>query len=183
MKRALPLPDRFVEVLQRIPGFLDLTTGFTLCPECERCERSVVFLTPAEQRNARRAGLPLYRHNGTAQGAATAWNRLSCDCPFYESATVTCGIYPQRPLICQLFPLDILAGDDGRYWWVVYEACEEVRRGKLQGRLDELRDLAREIDRRMPWELKEAFVNDADGAVDEPEFTRRPIHYLCPVDR
>ncbi len=178
MKRAPPLPDPFVEELQQIPGFLELTTGFTLCAECARCERSVVYLTPAEQGQARGAGLPLF-----GSGLTAMWNRLGCDCPFYEAATVSCGIYVHRPLICRLFPLDILAGDDGQYWWVVYEACEEVRRGKLRSKLVELRRLAAEIDRRMPRHLKEAFVSDADRAVDEPEFASRPIHYLCPVAR
>ncbi len=178
VKRAPPLPEPFVEELQRIPGFLELTTGFTLCPECARCERSVVYLTPAEQAHAREGGLPLF-----GGGPTRTWNRLGCDCPFYQATTLTCGIYAQRPLICRLFPLDILAGDDGEYWWVVYEACEEVRRGKLKDRLAELRELAQEIGRRMPMHLKDAFVSDADGAVDEPEFSSRPIHYLCRVDR
>lgn len=174
---ARPLPDPFAAELRSIPGFLELTTGYTLCPECERCERSVVYLTPAEQRVARDAGVRVYGH-----GPATRWNRTGCKCPFYQQATYSCQIYPDRPLICHLFPLDILEHErDGGFWWVVYGACEEVRRGRLAGRLEELRRLAAEIDRRMPLELKHAFMADADGAVFEPEFYRFPIHYLIPV--
>ena len=44
MGRYSMLPDPFVAELRSIPGFLELTTGYTLCPECERCERSVVYL-------------------------------------------------------------------------------------------------------------------------------------------
>ena len=171
------LPDPFVAELRTIPGFLELTTGYTLCPECERCERSVVYLSPQEQKAARRLKLPLY-----GQGFATRINRRGCRCPVYHPATFACQIYPDRPLICNLFPLDILENDeDGRYWWVLFGACEEVARGKLHGRIEELHALAAEIDRRMPPDLKLAFMSDADGAVFEPEFYRHPIHYLLPV--
>ncbi len=177
MGRHFSLPDPFVAELRTIPGFLELTTGYTLCGECERCERSVVYLTPREQVSARGLDLRLY-----GKGAATRINRQGCRCPFYDQATYGCEIYPDRPLICNLFPLDILENEaDGRYWWVAFGACEEVARGKLRGRVEELRALATEIDRRMPIGLKQSFMADADGAVFEPEFYRHPIHFLLPV--
>ncbi len=177
MGRYTTLPDPFVTELRTIPGFLALTSGFTLCPECERCERSIVYLTPGEQGAARTAGLRLY-----GRGGATHLNRQGCKCPFYDRATFGCQIYPDRPLICNLFPLDILEHEDeGGYWWVVYGACEEVARGKLRNQLEHLKALAVEIDRRMPLQLKRSFLADADGAVFEPEFYRHPIHYLLPV--
>jgi|GEM_PF-805462 len=173
------LPDPFVAELRTIPGFLELTTGFTLCSECERCERSLVYLTQAEQTAARRAGMRLY---GT--GGAARWNRSGCKCPFYDQATFGCEIYANRPLICNLFPLDLIEHEeDYTFWWVAYGACEEVRRGKLAGRLAELTSLAREIDRRMPMELKRAFLDDSAGAVWEPEFYRHTVHYLFEVER
>jgi Fe-S-cluster containining protein len=173
------LPDPFVAELRRIPGFLELTTGFTLCSECERCERSLVYLTQAEQTAARRAGIRLY---GT--GGATRWNRSGCKCPFYDQASFGCEIYANRPLICNLFPLDLIEHeDDYTCWWVAYGACEEVKRGKLAGRLADLTTLAREIDRRMPLELKRAFLDDTPGTVFEPEFYRHPVHYLFEVPR
>ena len=46
MARHTIVPDPFVQVLEALPGFHALTAGFSLCPECERCERSVVYLTP-----------------------------------------------------------------------------------------------------------------------------------------
>ena len=177
MTRFSILPDPFVAELRTIPGFLELTTGYTLCPECERCERSVVYLSPREQVAARRLGLKVY-----GQAGATRLNRQGCKCPFYAPATFGCQIYPERPLICNLFPLDILNHEsDGRHWWVAYGACAEIQRGKLKGKLSQLRALASEIDRRMPADLKEAFIADAAGAVYEPEFYRHPIHYLLPL--
>ena len=177
MTRYSSLPDPFVTELRTIPDFLELTTGFTLCPECERCERSIVYLTRREQPAAAALGLHLY-----GRGAATRINRQGCKCPFYDPATFGCEIYAHRPLICNLFPLDILENEaDGRYWWVAYGACEEVARGKLRNKLGRLRTLAEEIDRRMPLELKRSFMDDAAGAVYEPEFYRHPIHYLLPV--
>jgi Fe-S-cluster containining protein len=177
MGRYSTLPDPFVAELRTIPGFLELTTGYTLCAECERCERSVVYLSPRERQAARALDLRLY---GT--GAATRINRQGCRCPFYDQPSYGCRIYPDRPLICNLFPLDILENEsDGRYWWVAFGACEELARGKLRGRIEELRRLAVEIDRRMPLALKQSFMEDADAAVFEPEFYRHPIHFLLPV--
>jgi len=177
LSRFTKLPDPFVAELRAIPGFLELTTGYTLCSECERCERSVVYLTPGEQVSARVLGLRLY-----GGGAATRINRQGCRCPFYEPTSFSCEIYADRPLICNLFPFDLIEReDDGSHWWVLFGACEEVRRGKVRGRLAEARRVAAEIDRRMPQALKEAFVADAVGAVYEAEFYRHPIHYLLPL--
>ncbi len=177
MSRYTPLPDPFVQELLEIPGFLEFTEGFTLCPECERCERSVVYLTPKEQVAARSVGLKLY-----GKGAATRMNRHGCKCPFYAGAAGGCREYQNRPLICHLFPLDIVEHeDDGGYWWVLFGACAEVARGKLMGRVEEARRLAREIDRRMPEELRRAFMADAGDAIFEPVFYESPIHYLLPL--
>lgn len=179
MSRYRILPDPFVAELERIPGFLELTSGFTLCPECERCERSLVYLTPREQARAKELGLRLY-----GQGSASRMNRQGCRCPFYGGPESGCRNYADRPLICNLFPLDILEHEEEeRFWWVAYGACAEVARGKLRNRLGELKALAAEIDRRMPLDLKRAFMADAEGAVYEPEFYRHPIHYLLPVGR
>lgn len=177
MARYTALPDPFVKELVGIPGFQELTSGFTLCPECERCERSVVYLTPSEQERARTLDIRLY-----GKGAATRMNRQGCRCPFYGGADQGCLHYQARPLICHLFPLDIVEHEqDGAHWWVLFGACEEVARGRLQGRLEEARRLAREIDRRMPDDLRRAFMADAAGAVFEPVFYQHPIHYLLPL--
>jgi len=177
MSRHTPLPDPFVQELQGIAGFREFTEGFTLCPQCERCERSVVYLTPAEQASASAAGLRLY-----SKGAATRLNRHGCKCPFYAGAERGCRIYPDRPLICHLFPLDVVEHEaDGSYWWVLFGACAEVERGRLMGKVEEARRLAREIDRRMPEELRQAFMADAGDAAFEPVFYESPIHYLLPL--
>lgn len=178
MSRYTALPDPFVKELDSIPGFRELTAGFTLCPECERCERSVVYLTPSEQTRARAMDLRLY-----GKGSATRMNRQGCKCPFYQGAAHGCGHYDARPLICHLFPLDIVEHEDreGEYWWVLFGACAEVERGKLVGRIEEARRLAAEIDRRMPEELRRAFMADAGGAVFEPVFYEHPVHYLVPL--
>jgi Fe-S-cluster containining protein len=178
MARHTALPDPFVQELDRIPGFRELTAGFTLCPECERCERSVVYLTPSEQVAARERGLRLY-----GKGAATRMNRAGCRCPFYLGPDRGCGHYEERPLICHLFPLDIVEHEEreGEHWWVLFGACAEVERGKLRGRIEEARALARRIDAVMPDSLRRAFMADADGAVFEPTFYEHPIHYLLPL--
>lgn len=177
MSRLTALPDPFVAELRTVPGFREFTEGFTLCPECERCERSLVYLTPREQTSAHDLGLRLY-----GKGSATRINRVGCRCPFYQGPAQGCEIYPDRPLICNLFPLDIVEHEeDGRHWWVLFGACAEVERGRLQGRVEEARALATEIDRRMPDELRRAFMSDAVGAVFEPEFYDHPIHYLLPL--
>jgi len=177
VSRRTSVPDPFVAELRSIPGFRQLTDGFTLCPECERCERSLVYLTPREQAGAREAGIRLY-----GQGSATRLNRVGCRCPNYLGPERGCEIYLDRPLICNLFPLDIVEHEeDGRHWWVLFGACAEVERGRLRGRLEEARALAAEIDRRMPDELRRAFMADAVGAVFEPEFYAHPIHYLLPL--
>ncbi len=178
MGRYTSLPDPFVAELESIPGFRDLTTGFTLCPSCERCERSIVYLTPRERAAAARLGLPVY-----GKGAATRMNRQGCRCPFYAGPDRGCAHYRSRPLLCRLFPFDIVEHEAsaGSYWWVLFGACEEVARGKLRGRIEEARRVAAEIDRRMPDALKRAFLADAAAAVFEPVFYRHPIHYLLPV--
>ena len=177
MGRYTSLPDPFVKELEAIPGFVDFTSGYTLCPECERCERSVVYLTPDEQRAARAIGIRMY-----GNGAATRMNRQGCRCPFYGGADTGCLHYEARPLICHLFPIDIVEHEeDGTHWWVLFGACEEVARGKLRGRVEEARRLAGEIDRRMPNQLRRAFMADAGGALFEPEFYDHPIHYLLPL--
>lgn len=177
MGRYTTLPDPFVSELRKIPGFREFTEGFTLCPECERCERSVVYLSPSEQASARTLGLRLY-----GRGGATRMNRQGCRCPFYAGPDQGCMEYEDRPLICNLFPLDIIEReDDGAYWWVLFGACAEVDRGKLRGRVGEARALATEIDRRMPAELKRAFMADSDGALFEPVFHEHPIHWLVRV--
>jgi Fe-S-cluster containining protein len=177
MSRYTALPDPFVQQLLAVPGFKELTSGFTLCPECERCERSVVYLTPREQRAARELDIRLY---GT--GSATRINRQGCKCPFYLGARSGCGIYLDRPLICHLFPLDIVEHEEeDRHWWVLFGACEEVARGQLKGRVEEARQLAQRIDRIMPDDLRRAFMADAAGAVAEPGFYDHPIHYLVPL--
>ncbi|MFN8647483.1 MAG: YkgJ family cysteine cluster protein [Gemmatimonadales bacterium] len=177
MSRYTALPDPFVSELLAIPGFRELTEGFSLCPECERCERSLVYLSPAEQRSARELRVRLY-----GKGSATRLNRKGCQCPFYLGASGGCGHYADRPLICHLFPLDIIEHEeDETYWWVLFGACEEVARGKLVGRVEEARRLAAEIDRRMPDELRRSFMADADAAVFEPVFYDHPIHYLLPL--
>ncbi len=177
MSRYTALPDPFVTELLAIPGFRELTEGFSLCPECERCERSLVYLTPAEQASARTLDMRLY-----GKGSATRLNRKGCRCPFYLGPAEGCSAYADRPLICHLFPIDIVEHEeDETYWWVLFGACEEVARGKLQGRVEEARALAREIDRRMPDELRHSFMADADAAVFEPVFYEHPIHYLLPL--
>jgi Fe-S-cluster containining protein len=177
MARYTSLPDPFVHELEAIPGFVEFTTGYTLCPECERCERSVVYLTPREQAAGRAEGLRLY---GT--GSATRMNRQGCRCPFYAGPQQGCQHYHSRPLICRLFPLDIIEHEaDGSHWWVLFQACEEVARGKLRGRIEDARRLAAEVDRRMPDELRRAFMADAGGALFEPVFYDHPIHYLLPL--
>jgi Fe-S-cluster containining protein len=177
MARYTTLPDPFIAELRLIPGFRDLTEGFSLCPQCERCERSLVYLTPREQTAARALGTRLY-----GQGSATRLNRKGCGCPFYLGPNRGCGIYQNRPLICRLFPLDIIQHEeDETYWWVLFGACAEVARGRLQGRVEEARRLATEIDRRMPDELRRSFMADADAAVFEPVFYQDPIHYLLPL--
>ncbi len=179
MSRYAALPDRFVAELLAIPGFREFTEGFSLCAECERCERSLVYLTPDEQSQARAAGLRLY-----GRGAATRLNRKGCQCPFYRGAARGCGIYEHRPLICHLFPLDVIEQEeDGSYWWVLFGACAEVARGKLAGRVEEARRLAAEIDRRMPDDLRRTFIADAQAMVYEPAFYDDPIHYLLPLGR
>lgn len=177
MGRYTALPDPFVKELETIPGFVEFTTGYTLCGECERCERSVVYLTPHEQREAAEAGLRLY-----GRGAATRMNRQGCRCPFYGGAGTGCLHYASRPLICHLFPIDIVEHeDDGTHWWVLFGACAEVDRGKLAGRVEDARRIAREIDRRLPDHLRRAFMADAEGAVFEPVFYEHPVHYLLPL--
>jgi Fe-S-cluster containining protein len=177
MARYTTLPDPFVQELEGIPGFVEFTSGYTLCPECERCERSVVYLTPHEQVVARGEGIRLY-----GKGAATRMNRPGCRCPFYGGASNGCAHYHARPLICHLFPIDIVEHEEnGAHWWVLFGACEEVARGKLQGRIDDARRLATDIDRRMPEELRRAFMADAVGAVFEPAFYQYPVHYLLPL--
>lgn len=177
MGRYTTLPDPFIRQLESVPGFVEFTTGYTLCAECERCERSVVYLTPHEQRQARADGVRLY-----GQGSATRMNRQGCRCPFYGGAGTGCLHYASRPLICHLFPIDIIEHeDDGTHWWVLFGACAEVDRGKLRGRVEDARAIAREIDRRLPEELRRAFMADAVGAVFEPEFYAHPIHYLLPL--
>jgi Fe-S-cluster containining protein len=177
MARHTNLPDPFVRELLAIPGFRELTEGFTLCAECERCERSVVYLTPHERLVASDLGHRLY-----GQGSATRLNRHGCRCPFYAGAAAGCRIYRDRPLICHLFPLDVIdREEDGSHWWVLFGACEEVARGRLRGRIEDARLLAREIDRRMPAVLKRAFMADAQAAVFEPVFHEHPIHYLLPL--
>ncbi len=177
MARYTALPDPFVKELERIPGLLEFTTGYTLCAECERCERSVVYLTPREQDVARREGLRLY-----GRGSATRMNRQGCRCPFYAGPDRGCLHYPARPLICRLFPIDVVEHEtDGSHWWVLFEACAEVARGKLRGQVEEARRLATEVDRRLPEDLRRAFMADAEGAVFEPTFYEHPIHYLLPL--
>lgn len=177
MARYTALPDPFVKELERIPGFVEFTTGYTLCAECERCERSVVYLTPHEQGVAGAEGLRLY-----GKGSATRMNRQGCRCPFYGGAEQGCMHYTARPLICHLFPIDIVEHEeDGSHWWVLFEACAEVARGKLKGRVEEARRIASEIDRRLPDGLRRAFMADAEGAVFEPTFYEHPIHYLLPL--
>jgi Fe-S-cluster containining protein len=177
MGRHTTLPDPFVAELLALPGFRDLTEGFSLCPECERCERSLVYLTPHEQAAARTLDLALY-----GRGSATRLNRKGCSCPFYAGAERGCRVYQDRPLICHLFPIDIVEREeDATYWWVLFGACEEVARGKLWGREEEARVIAREIDRRMPDELRRSFMADADAMVFEPVFYDHPIHFLLPL--
>jgi Fe-S-cluster containining protein len=177
MGRYTSLPDPFVKELESISGFVEFTTGYTHCPECERCERSVVYLTPDEQRAARAMEIPLY-----GRGAATRMNRQGCRCPFYGGSDQGCLHYEARPLICHLFPIDIVEHEeDDSHWWVLFGACEEVARGKLRGRVEEARRLAVEIDRRMPDHLRRAFMADAGGALFEPVFYDHPIHYLLPL--
>jgi Fe-S-cluster containining protein len=177
MSRYTSLPDPFVRDLLNIPGFREFTEGYTLCPECERCERSLVYLTPSEQAAARAFEFRLY-----GKGSATRLNRKGCACPFYDGPQAGCRAYHDRPLICRLFPIDIVEHEeDETYWWVLFGACEEVARGKLAGRVEEARRLAREIDRRMPGELRRSFMADADAAVFEPVFYQHPIHYLLPL--
>ena len=177
MGRYSFVPDPFVAELRRIPGFRELTEGYTLCPECERCERSVVYLSPRERAGAVESGQRVY-----GNGGGSRLNRQGCRCPFYLGPSQGCAAYEDRPLICNLFPLDIIEREeDGQYWWVLFGACEEVARGKLAGRIEEARELAREIDRRMPDDLKQAFMADAGAALFEPVFYEHPIHFLVPL--
>ncbi len=177
MPRLRALPDPFVATLKTLPGFQELMTNYTHCPTCEKCERSLVYLTPREQAGAERLELRTY-----GEGAATRLNRVGCKCPFYTPETFQCSAYLDRPLICNLFPVDLLEREeDGRHWWVLFGACDEVRLGRLQSKIPAFRRLARAIDRTMPIELKRSLVADAADAVAEPVFYRYPIHWLLPV--
>jgi len=177
MPRLRALPDPYVKTLKTLPGYDELMTNYTQCSTCEKCERSLVYLTPNEQLGADKLGFRTY-----GDGAAARLNRVGCKCPFYEPETFRCNAYLDRPLICNLFPVDLLERDeDGKHWWVLFSACDEVRIGTLKGKLAAFTKLARAIDRTMPLELKQALVADAAGAVAEPVFYRYPIHWLLPV--
>ena len=177
MTRLRALPDPFVTTLKTLPGYHELMTNYTHCPTCEKCERSLVYLTPREQAGADRLALRTY-----GEGAATRLNRAGCKCPFYEPSTFQCSAYLDRPLICNLFPVDLLEREEaGRHWWVLFGACDEVRIGRLKTKLAAFRRLARAIDRAMPGDLKRSLVADAAGAVAEPVFYRYPIYWLMPV--
>ena len=177
MSRLRALPDPFVATVKKLPGYTELMTNYTHCPTCEKCERSFVYLTPREQVSAERLGLRTY-----GEGAAARLNRVGCKCPFYDPGTFQCSAYLDRPLICNLFPVDLLEREeDGRHWWVLFGACDEVRIGTLRTKHAAFKRLARAIDRTMPLELKQALVADAAGAVAEPVFYRYKIHWLLPV--
>jgi Fe-S-cluster containining protein len=177
MSRYRALPDPFVAKLKTLPGYQELMTNYTHCPTCEKCERSLVYLTPREQIGAEQLGLRTY-----GEGAATRLNRVGCKCPFYTPETFQCSAYLDRPLICNLFPVDLLEREeDGRHWWVLFGACDEVRLGRLKSKRAAFKELATAIDRTMPVELKRSLVADAAGAVAEPVFYRYPIHWLLPV--
>jgi Fe-S-cluster containining protein len=177
MPRLRALPDPYVKTLKQLPGYEELMTNYTQCPTCEKCERSLVYLTPREQLGADRLGFRTY-----GEGAAARLNRVGCKCPFYEPSTFRCNAYLDRPLICNLFPVDMLEREeDGKHWWVLFGACDEVRIGTLKSKLQAFKRLARAVDRTMPLELKQALVADAAGAVAEPVFYRYPIHWLLPV--
>lgn len=58
----------------------------------------------------------------------------SLTCPFFNINSHTCDIYPRRPLLCRLFPLDIYY-DRGEYFWILYHkfcALSSLMRGKIQ---------------------------------------------------
>lgn len=179
-KPRLPLikPEPFAFDLEAMPLYKKLMSGFTLCGECERCERSVVYLTPREQKSAIKEGIRLY-----GGGGAVRINREHDACGYYNKQTHRCDGYSTRPLICRLFPIDLLEreDDDNRLWWSVFEGCEEVARGKLKGRIPELKKLARQIDKEMPRALKLAYASGDGDWVAEPEFVERKIHYLVPA--
>jgi len=46
-------------------------------------------------------------------------------CTFFDHNNSFCKIYEDRPIDCQLFPLDIVE-KDGELWWAIYkdERCE-----------------------------------------------------------
>ncbi|MEP6745097.1 MAG: hypothetical protein ABJB33_06330, partial [Gemmatimonadota bacterium] len=66
MPRLRALPDPYVATLKTLPGYRELMTNYTHCPTCEKCERSLVYLTPREQVGAERLALRTY-----GEGAAT----------------------------------------------------------------------------------------------------------------
>ena len=65
-------------------------------------------------------------------------------CRFFNINNSTCDIYPYRPLLCRLFPLDVCF-DSGKYFWIVYhEFCSlaKTMHGKTVVRvLDQLENL------------------------------------------
>ncbi len=140
----------------RIPG---VHRGLHALPRVRalRAERGL----PLAQRSAREQWTLGLRMYGT--GRRTRLNRQGCRCPFYQGPGRGCAAYEDRPLICNLFPLDIIEREeDGQ---LLVGAVRRLRgsgaRQARRGEIDEARELATEIDRRMPDDLPQAFMADA----------------------
>ena len=89
----------------------------------------MVYLSPRERAGAVESGRRVY-----GKGGGSRLNRQGCRCPFYLGPSKGCAAYEDRPLICNLFPLDIIEREeDGQYWWVYSARARKWRGASLPG--------------------------------------------------
>mgnify|MGYP003694232243 CR=1 FL=1 len=124
MGRYSFLPDPFVAELRRIPDSGSSPRATPSAPSARGASERGLPLAQERAEPWRAAG------GCMRKGGGSRLNRQGCRCPFYLGPSKGCAACEDRPLICNLFPLDIIRARGGRS--VLVGAIRRVRSGAGQ---------------------------------------------------
>lgn len=106
------------------------------CKTCRLCEEHVglVYLVGRETAKSRQYGMPI---SVTSEGVAYLGRTPEGWCVAFDPDTNNCRIYANRPLCCQLYPLDLMKLS-GVVWWVIHIECPIAQRFRIERTLEVL---------------------------------------------
>jgi Fe-S-cluster containining protein len=126
------------------------------CKSCKLCEEHVglVYLLGQEAAKSHDMEIPVSISSRGVQYLARTPDGW---CAAFDPQANLCRIYNDRPLCCQLYPLDLMRLD-GEVWWVIHDECPIARRFQRDRRLEILMAMTIALERTLSDEQLQSWL-------------------------